>query len=1003
MQIQKKAVLLILSTLFLLALIPEVFALFEYLYLGGAIDPLELYLQWQGWFDFTLITALMIIFLSIFLPIALRIQEDEEQKHSMQKLAVILGLIIGLGVSYFGRQYFPQGLILGLGPLWVFFFMFVLVFMLYRTAKGEGEGKLGIGVAIFLLLATFLLAGIIFPGIYGPIAGFLFNNALISAIIIFLGIIGLIALLLWILGMLGGPFKWLRGKWGNSSPGGGGSGGNGRGKTPEEVRPTVIKKPKIRDVKIETLPPGPYEPGKEVVLRALITEVGGIPFTSRSAGGTFVCTWRVNNLVLEDHNQEVIWRVPQALINTPEQELRIQVDVIDKDDPRRKGRGSTIVKVRGGIPEIMILEPVDTSRGQHSREVQEGETLKFRYIFNPQKPAPQGVANAAWFFIQGHLTEIDKKIIKKATLIAEGNDFTAVAGQNPLNLNPEVPYTIICTAVDKNGNPYIMPVINKLLESHFTLIVKRGKVTTPAPTPKPTPGKEPKFFVKVTKVADKLISNSLILRTDKNSSFDAGLKERYNFTPEIEDGNIDDYEISMAINSNDFFEPIEKGPAYLLELQNPGTKKVTCVFQKKGSSKSTIIPGTTRSIQITINVGKVTTPAPTPKPTPGKEPKFFVNVEKLGNKPLQILRTETNSSFDADLKEKYTFTSEVENDNIDNYEINMVIDSNDFFKKIAGRPDYFLELKSPGTKKVTCVFQKKGSSKSTIIPGTTRSIQIIINVGKSGTPPPPPGTEELELKITKVNNISVRTGMVVPLALDENITIEVDSQDPENRIEEYLWYVEKGGQREPLARLKNKRAILKFSGAKYFPEEYKIFVAAGSKGNILNDSKGNPIFDYFIARFIAFVVDHAFKSDIDEIKGTVGIQANILSKIAEELKKKEPNVKELIGDFNDVELDLQKQLVKLNSKALDLERKGKINEFMAKAVRDWALRVAQLTREGKEVLILTIEFINKNVDAGRISNAVKVLEGGLLGKPDPKMKFKGGYFTRRKATVNEVD
>ncbi len=873
MQIQKKAVLLILSTLFLLALIPEVFALFEYLYLGGAIDPLDLYRQWQGWFDFTLITAFMVIFLSIFLPIALGAKE-EEQKQSMQKLAVILGLIIGLGVSYFGRQYFKEGLIIGLGPLWILFFMFIFIFMMYRTAKGEGEGKLGIGVAIFLLLATFLLAGIIFPGIYGPIAGFLFNNALISAIIILLGIIGFIALLLWILGMLGGPFKWLRGKWTSSGSGGGVSGG--RPERPGEVRPPVIKKPKIRDVKIETLPPGPYEPGKEIVLRALITEVGGMPFTSRSAGGTFVCTWRVNNLVLEDHNQEVTWRVPQALINMPEQELRIQVDVTDKDDPRRKGRGSTIVKVRGGIPEIMILEPVDTSRGQHSREAQEGEKLKFRYIFNPQKPAPQEVANAAWFFIQGHLTEIDKKIIKKATLIAEGNDFTAVAGQNPLKLNPEMPYTIICAAVDKKGNPYIMPVINKLLESHFTLIVKRGKATTPAPNP--TPGKEPKFFVKVTKVADKLISNSLILRTDKNSSFDAGLKERYNFTPEIEDGNIDDYEISMVINSNDFFEPIEKGPAYLLELQNPGTKKVTCVFQKKGSA------------------------------------------------------------------------------------------------------------------------QKGGG----IIPGTTRLIQTTINVNKSGTPPPP-GTEEPELKITKVNNVVVRTGMTIPLALDEDVILEVDSKDPKNEIDEYLWYTEKGGSKIPLTKSKDKILKIRSSKEEFYPEEYKILVVAGSQGKVLNDSKGNPIFDYFIAKFIAFVVDSAFKIDIDEIKGTVEIQANILSKIAEELKKKEPNVKELIGDFNDVELDLQKQAKAIQAKASDLGSKGKISEFMAKAVRDWTLRVAQLTREGKMVLTPTIEFINKNVDAGRISNAVKVLEGGLLGKPDPKMKFKGGYFTRRKAAVNEVD
>ena len=104
MQIKKRAALLIFGIFSLLTVIPNVFALFEYLYTGGMIDPLVLYQQWQGWFDFTLITAFMIILFSIFLPIALRIQEDEEKKHAMQKLAVILGLIAGLGVAYFGRM-----------------------------------------------------------------------------------------------------------------------------------------------------------------------------------------------------------------------------------------------------------------------------------------------------------------------------------------------------------------------------------------------------------------------------------------------------------------------------------------------------------------------------------------------------------------------------------------------------------------------------------------------------------------------------------------------------------------------------------------------------------------------------------------------------------------------------------------------------------------------------------------------------------------------------------
>ncbi len=870
MHIKKRVVFSVFSTLFLLTLIPEVFALFEFLYFGGAIDPLDLYRQWQGWFDFTLITAFMVIFLSIFLPIALGAKE-EEQKQSMQKLAVILGLIIGLGVSYFGRQYFAEGLILGLGPLWIFFFMFILVFMLYRTAKGEGEGKLGIGVVIFLLFATLLLAGIIFPGIYGPIANLLFGNALIGAIIMILGTIGFLALLLWILGMLGGPFKWLRGKWGGGGTTSRGDGRGSGGREPPEVPPTIIKKRKIRDVKIETIPPGPYSPGQEIVLRAIIKEVGGIPFTSRETHGEFMCTWKIGNLVLRDHSQNITWQIPQAMINMPEQGLRIQVEVIDEEAPYRKGRGSTIIKVRGGIPELRIIEPIDTSR-QHSLEKTEGEELKFKFIFDPSKPAPKEVASAAWFFIEGHLTEIDEKTIKKATPIADGNEFTEVIGQDPLNLNPEIPYTIICVAVDKKRRPYTLPIVKKLLEAHFTLIVKKGK--------KPTP----------------------------------------------------------------------------------------------------------------------------PPPPTGEEPKFFVNVEKLGDKTSQVLRTETNSDFNANLKEKYTFTSEVENDDIDNYEINMAINSDDLFRKIAGRPDYFLELKSPGTKKVTCVFQKKGSSKSTIIPGTTKSIQITINVGKSGTPPPPAGTGKTELKITKVNNVAVRTGMTVPLALDENITIEVDSQDPENKIEEYLWYAEKGGQREPLARLQNKRAILKFSGEKYFPEEYKILVVAGSQGKVLNHEKGDIIFDYFIARFIAFVVDSAFKSNIDEIKETVGTQASILSKIAEELKKKEPDVKELIGDFNDVELALQEQLKVIQSKAEDLKSKGKINEFMAKAVRDWALRVAQpLNKQGEPRMGYWIGGIDKYVDAKEIENAVKALYGSLVAAPDPKMKFKGGYFTRRKAAVNEVN
>ena len=562
MQIKKRAALLIFGIFSLLTVIPNVFALFEYLYTGGMIDPLVLYQQWQGWFDFTLITAFMIILFSIFLPIALRIQEDEEKKHAMQKLAVILGLIAGLGVAYFGRQYFQgEGLILGLGPLWIFLFMFLFVFLIYRTAKGEGEGKLGIGVTIFLLFATLLLAGIAFPGIYGPIGRLLFGNILIGTIIMLLSIVGFIALLLWILGLLGGPFRWIRERWSGNGRGRGGSGGGNGRERPEEVQPEVIKKPKIRDVKIETLPPGPYEPGKEIVLRAIVTEVGGI-FRSRSAQGEFVCTWRINNLVLDDHNQQVIWRVPQALINVPEQKLRIQVEVIDTEDTRRKGRGSTIIKVRGGIPEIIIEEPVNSSRGQNSKEVLEGEALKFRYIFDPRRPQPQNVVNASWFFIQGHFAEVDKNTLKKTVPIAEGNDFTAIVGNDPLNLQPEVPYTIICAAVDKKGKPYILPIINKLLEAHFTLLVKHEK----KPTTPPPPGKQPKFIVEVNKVPDKLMIKKLppILRTETNASFNANLKERYNFTPMVENGNIDDYEIAMTINSNDFFEAIKKGPAYLL-------------------------------------------------------------------------------------------------------------------------------------------------------------------------------------------------------------------------------------------------------------------------------------------------------------------------------------------------------------------------------------------------------------------------------------------------------
>ncbi len=97
------------------------------------------------------------------------------------------------------------------------------------------------------------------------------------------------------------------------------------------------------------------------------------------------------------------------------------------------------------------------------------------------------------------------------------------------------------------------------------------------------------------------------------------------------------------------------------------------------------------------------------------------------------------------------------------------------------------------------------------------------------------------------------------------------------------------------------------------------------------------------------------------------------------------------------------QLKTTEAKASDLEKNGKISEFMAKAVKDWTLRVAQLTREGKLRMTSTIEFISKNVAEGKIDDAIKVLNGGLLGKPDQKMKFAGGHFTRRLIAVNEVD
>lgn len=619
MQKEKRVGFLLVVTLFLLILIPSVFALFESIYytLISPVDLQTLYYAWQTWID---ASVFFLIFASIARIAYTRIYgEKGEEPPGATGLYLGIGLFASLGLTLLERR--MGWSLLNFGP--IVLFVMILVFMVLIYQFLTKKDKLAIGPAILFLLLALILTSVLFPNLFGYFYGIPILRDILGWVFLIGVIAGVIALLLWLTNLFGA------GGGGGAGGGEGGREGSGLGNAigrrlarmiePRPRGPEEPTAPRMR-VRIEIYPDiNQYQIGQTITLRANIRRgrVFGGP-----AQGRFVCNWFVNGIQLRERDPVINYQIPQDIINQPQQDILISVVVQDLDNPTSQAEDRRTITIVAQLPNLVITQPVDT-RNTRDLRAPVGQALTFSYIIEVTGAAPANLANVGWAYLPGRLSGADlqnirtpagfRQLMANSVLIAQGNNMQVIIGQGQLaRMQPGI-YTIIAVAQDNNGREYILPFNQQLLIDHFFLEI----VTGPGPyPPQPQPqGNQPQFFLNIYREINR--RRQAHSRGQGNiPPFSANLNDIFIFEPDVVNDNITNYNIDITgtnLHNRDNFRFNRRGrpPIARLQIRANGTKTINCVFRRNNNIVATVTA--------TINVGAQPGPGPYPPPPPQQQ------------------------------------------------------------------------------------------------------------------------------------------------------------------------------------------------------------------------------------------------------------------------------------------------------------------------------------------------------------------------------------------------
>ena len=688
MQIEKRVkFLLLLVTLFILSL-PIVFAdIFSYGY--GAFTSLTgYYQQYQGWFDF--FTFFLIISSAVRLGFARLYSEGKEEPTGAAGIYLGFGIAGGLGMALLMAN--KGWTLMTIAPFVIFGMLFITIVAFYLIVAKKD--KLSWGPAILFILLTLIFMGMLFPEearalLDTPFLGFLFT--------LLIGL-GIIALLFTLIGLMGS--KVFNSLTDSGRGGSGNQGGTGPNSTHAADRQESLSRVKI----LITPDNRDYEPGTQLTLIADIKR-SRFRFGGRRQGN-YHCEWFANRQPLQGNTESITHTIP---LNTRPENYRIEVIVRDVDTNALGRADRTIRIVNLTNLRLAIQNPVASGNILTIAE-NDPRDLTFTYQFNGTQPT--SLTTFAWILLPGGRRPVtEAEIAGHSALLGTTNNLTLPFAQHHLILQPGE-HTIAIVALNQLHpvRMWINPVNNAPLFDTIYINVTPNQGGT-------NQRNNPEFFLNVL---DR--NRTVISRSQADFSMRSNLNESFYLVPEINNGNLADYNINMVSNtSRNEFRYMRNAtiPSGILRTLTSGMKTITCTFERNGTIENTI--------ELTVNVGAAGTNQQNQEiPT--------LNVHRsIGNRrnPIPDLTTNQNpNNINATIGEILYFEPTIQNGNLNDYLITW---------DYPARPDRWAEInggtrrgtlviRSPGTKTIRCLFMRTGTNQQT-------ELIIDINVPAPGTNP----------------------------------------------------------------------------------------------------------------------------------------------------------------------------------------------------------------------------------------------------------------------------
>lgn len=381
---KRVGLLIVFSTVFLLTLIPHVFAVFEGLYFTfySMPDIVTMYTQASSLIDFVLIFMLItsVARLSLAKMFSGRPEgaapgaHGGEENPAFKLLYVSLGLMGSASLVIYSKFYGGgQGLLIQFAPYWALIATFIALVLLYKFVKGEERTSASLGSSILMLLLALFLAGIFLPGIFAPSLDAILQSPLGQWLLLF--VIG------WAL------WKFIQWGWnkrsrtpagtGGTGTGGGTSGGGGAGPTTPAVTTSTAKPIRVRVIVQPAR--GPYTVGQHIVLTALIERKAWIRW--KPATENFGCQWQIGSINPTNNNFQIPFTIDPALAPNPSQRVPVRVTVTSVTTPPQSAASPPVI--------IEIVQtPTGPTGGPGTPTTTPTFTLNVRKVRPAEAPIP---------------------------------------------------------------------------------------------------------------------------------------------------------------------------------------------------------------------------------------------------------------------------------------------------------------------------------------------------------------------------------------------------------------------------------------------------------------------------------------------------------------------------------------------------------------------------------------------------------------------------------------